>query len=477
MSKPIAQKFSVWTLTSMVVGSMVGAGIFSLPQHFGRATGPFGALVAWTVAGFGMLMLAFVFLMLSRRKPELDAGIFAYAKAGFGHYLGFFSALGYWAAACLGNVTYFILIQSTLGAVFPILGEGNTVAAVLSSSLILWSFHFMILRGIKEAAVINTIVTVAKIIPIVLFLVLVVLGFQRDIFVANFWGGTAFDWGSIFEQVRSTMLVTVFVFLGIEGASVYSRYAKNRNDVGIATMLGFVGVLCLLVLVTVLSYGILLRPDLAALRNPSMAGVLQAVVGPWGAVLVSVGLLISVLGAYLSWCMLAAEVLYSAARSETMPAFLHKENANKVPSAALWMTNITVQVFLVLTVFAEEAFTLAKELTGSMSLIPYLLVAAYGFKLSGGGAVYAPAEDRQRRVDRIRSVLATVFTIWLIYAGGLKYLLLSAVVYGPGSLLFIITRREQGKQIFTPLEWLLFGASMLGAGAAVYGLISGSIVI
>jgi len=70
-----------------------------------------------------------------------------------------------------------------------------------------------------------------------------------------------------------------------------------------------------------------------------------------------------------------------------------------------------------------------------------------------------------------------VFTIWLIYAGGLKYLLLSAVVYGPGSLLFIITRREQGKQIFTPLEWLLFGASMLGAGAAVYGLISGSIVI
>ena len=86
---------------------------------------------------------------------------------------------------------------------------------------------------------------------------------------------------SLFSQVRSTMLVTVFVFLGIEGASVYSRYAKERSHVGIATVLGFIGVLCLLVLITMLSYGVLLRPDLAALRQPSMAGVLEAIVWRW----------------------------------------------------------------------------------------------------------------------------------------------------------------------------------------------------
>ncbi|MGO4836737.1 amino acid permease, partial [Rhizobiaceae sp. 2RAB30] len=290
-----------WTLMAMVVGSMVGAGIFSLPQAFGRATGPFGALIAWAIAGVGMLMLAFVFQTLSRRKPDLDAGIYAYAKAGFGNYLGFLSALGYWSAACLGNVSYFVLIKSTLGLFFPVFGDGNTVTAIVLSSMLLWFVHSLILRGVKEAAAVNTIVTFAKIIPILLFIVFVIYGFKADIFAANFWGGDDIGFRDVVSQVRGTMLVTVFVFVGIEGASVYSRYARNRRDVGVATLLGFLGVLCLLVLVTILSYGVMLRPDLAALRNPSMAGVLEAVVGPWGAKFVSLGLLISVAGAYLSW--------------------------------------------------------------------------------------------------------------------------------------------------------------------------------
>jgi arginine:ornithine antiporter / lysine permease len=106
------QKFSLMTLTAMVVGSMVGAGIFSLPATFGRATGPFGAIIAWIIAGFGMLMLAFVFQTLAQRKPDLDAGVFAYAKAGFGNYMGFVAAFGFWAGTCLGNVTYFVLTSS-----------------------------------------------------------------------------------------------------------------------------------------------------------------------------------------------------------------------------------------------------------------------------------------------------------------------------------------------------------------------------
>ena len=196
------------------------------------------------------------------------------------------------------------------------------------------------------------------------------------------------------SQVRNTMLVTVFVFVGIEGASVYSRYAKNRDDVGIATVLGFLGVLCLLVLVTILSYGILLRPDLAALATPSMAGVMEAIVGPWGQVFISIGLLISVLGNYLSWSLLAAEVLHSAGSSNTMPSFLARENANKVPAAALWLTNIVIQALPDRRWFAEYAFTLALKMTSAMTLIPYLLVAAYGLKLAWTGETYAGRRTR-----------------------------------------------------------------------------------
>ncbi|MCX5494187.1 arginine-ornithine antiporter [Kaistia dalseonensis] len=476
MSGSAEQKLSLPALSAMVVGSMVGAGIFSLPQTFGHATGGLGALVAWTIAGFGTLMLALVFQTLSMRKPDLDSGIYAYAKAGFGNYPGFASALGYWTVGCLGNVSYFVLIKSTLGAIFPIFGDGNTVPAVAVSSVILWTVHFMILRGVRQAASLNTIVTVAKIIPILIFLVFVAVGFKADIFAANFWGGETASFGSIFAQVRGTMLVTVFVFVGIEGASVYSRYARDRRDVGLATVLGFLGVLCLLVLVTMLSYGVLLRPELANLRNPSMAGVLQAVVGRWGAVFVSVGLIISVLGAYLSWSLLAAEVLFSAARMKSMPSFLARENDNHVPAAALWLTNSLVQIFLILTLFAEQAFLLALKLTSSMILIPYLLVGAYAVKLAWTGETYA-GEAKARSVDLTRAIIAAIYAAGLIYAGGLKYLLLSAIIYAPGTTLFFIARREQGQPVFTAVERGLFALALIGALAAIYGLAIGAITI
>ena len=114
------QKLSLFALTMMVVGSMVGAGIWSLPRPFATATGVFGAIIAWLIAAGGMYTLARVFQALAERKPDLDAGVYAYAKAGFGDYLGFLSAIGYFFSACLGNTFYWVLIKSTLGSFFPI---------------------------------------------------------------------------------------------------------------------------------------------------------------------------------------------------------------------------------------------------------------------------------------------------------------------------------------------------------------------
>jgi arginine:ornithine antiporter / lysine permease len=470
------QKLSRGALIALVVGSMVGAGIFALPSAFGRTTGGLGALIAWCIAGTGMLMLALVFQTLSRRKPDLDAGIYAYAKAGFGNYLGFSSAVGYWIACCLADTACLILIKATLGQFFPAFGDGTTLVAIVAASMLLWAVHFLVLRGVKQAAALNTIATIAKIVPISIFIIVVIAGFKGDVFALNFWGGEERSLSSIASQVRNTMLVTVFVFVGIEGASVYSRYAKKREDVGIATVLGFLGVLCLLILVTMFSYGILLRKDLAALATPSMAGVMEAIVGPWGAVFVSIGLLISVLGNYLSWSLLAAEVLNSAAKGNTMPAFLGRENANKVPSAALWMTNIVIQVFLIVAWFADYAFTLALKMTSSMTLIPYLLVAAYALKLAWTGETYA-AGERGRSGDWVRGAMATVYAVGMIYAGGLKFVLLAALLYAPGTILFFLARREQELPLFKGAEGLVFGVICFAAVVALYALVSGAMTV
>lgn len=470
------QTLSVGALTALVVGSMVGAGIFTLPSAFGRATGVVGGLIAWVIAGVGMLMLAFVFQTLAERKPDLDSGIFAYAQAGFGNYIGFLAALAFWASTCVGNVSYFVLIKSTLGEFFPIFGDGNTVSAVIAASILLWLFHFMILRGVKQAAGLNTIVTVAKIVPILIFVFVLLFAFKPDIFAANFLGGQGYEADSLFDQVRNTMLVTVFVFIGIEGASVYSRYAKKRSDVGAATVLGFLGVLCLLILVTVLPFGLLPRAELATLRNPSMAGAFEAVVGRWGNIFISIGLLISVLGAYLAWTLFAAEVPFMAAKDGIMPTFLNRENAQKVPSVSLWMTNITVQTFLILTLFAQNAFTLALELTSSMSLIPYFLVAAYALKLALTRETYE-IDAQTRTTGLIIGAVATLYSALMIFAGGLDKLLLSAMILAPGTILFVLARQEQGRKIFTFFEWFVFSLAVIAALSALYGFATGRITI
>lgn len=476
MSGPREAALSRGALVALVVGSMVGAGIFTLPAAFGRTTGAVGAFVAWGIAGTGMLMLAFVFQTLSRRRPDLDAGIYAYARAGFGDYLGFAAAFGYWMACCLACLACLMLIKATLGQFMPAFGDGSTAVAIASASVMLWGVHLLVLRGVREAAALNTIATVAKTVPIGIFVVVVIVAFRAELFSLNLWGGEAPGLPTVARQVRDTMLLTVFVFVGIEGASVYSRYARDRNDVGIATVLGFLGVLCLLMLVTLLSYGILPRAALAALPNPSMAGVMEAVVGPWGRVFISAGLILSVAGNYLSWTLLAAEVLHSAAQNETMPARLARENARGVPREALWMTTLAIQGFLVVTWFAEQAFTLALKMTSSMTLLPYLLVAAYGLKLAWTGETYS-GEARTRRADRAIGALATLYAAAMLLAGGAKFLLLSALLYAPGTLLYAVARREQRRALFGRRERWLFAALCLAAAAGLAALATGTLTV
>ncbi|CRM12408.1 MULTISPECIES: arginine-ornithine antiporter [Pseudomonas] len=469
-------KLRLGALVALVVGSMIGGGIFSLPQNMAASADVGAVLIGWVITAVGMLTLAFVFQTLANRKPDLDGGVYAYAKAGFGDYMGFSSAWGYWISAWLGNVGYFVLLFSTLGYFFPIFGEGNTPAAVIGASVLLWAVHFLVLRGIKEAAFINLVTTVAKVVPLVLFVLIAVFAFKLDIFTADIWGVKNPDLGSVMNQVRNMMLVTVWVFIGIEGASIFSARAEKRSDVGKATVIGFITVLLFLMLVNVLSLGIMTQPELAKLQNPSMAAVLEHVVGHWGAVLISVGLIISLLGALLSWVLLCAEIMFAAAKDHTMPEFLRKENANHVPANALWLTNAMVQVFLVITLFSASTYLSLIYLATSMILVPYLWSAAYALLLAVRGETYENAL-KERRKDLFIGAIALIYAVWLLYAGGTKYLLLSALLYAPGAILFAKAKHELGKPIFTPVEKLIFAAVVIGALVAAYGLYDGFLTL
>ena len=468
-----SRKLGLGALTAVVIGSMVGSGVFSLPQNMAAGAAPLAIIIGWAISGIGILALAFVYQSLSLRKPALDAGPYAYAKAGFGSFIGFNSAWGYWLSAWIGNVSYAVVMFSALSYFFPPFGEGNTWQAIVGASVVLWLVHALILSGVRTAAMVNLVTTVAKIAPLVLFIILVIVAFKVDVFTLDFTGAGNVDLGSVFDQVKSTMLVTLWVFIGIEGASVISGRAERRSDIGIATMAGFLVALALYALISLLSLGILTQPELAALKNPSMAGVLEYLVGPWGAILVNITLVVSVLGAFLSWTLLAAEIPHVAARDGTMPRFFGGENKRGAPATSLWITNGLVQVFLIVALFANSTYTALFYIASTAILIPYVFSGAYAAKLAITGEAYRSGENRTR--DLVAGLIATAYGIWLVYAAGPTYLFMAAMLYAPGIVIYVLARRERGEKTFTIIEALIAVALVVAGLAAAYLIWNGSI--
>jgi len=459
-------------LVALVVGSTIGSGIFGLPQNMAAGAGAGAILIGWAVTGVGMLMLALVYQRLAIRKPELDNGVYAYARALSGEYVGFNSAWGYWISAWIGNVGYLVAAFGALGYFYPAFGAGNTLSSIIGASVVVWVVHILVLRGIQGAAVLNAAVTLAKIVPLVLFIILVAMAFKVDTFTFNFWGEPGL--GSLLDQVKSTMLVTVWVFIGIEGASVYSARAQQRADVGRATVIGFLITLMLLMAVSLLSLGIFAQPELAELKNPSMAGVLEEAVGTWGAILIYIGLIVSVGGGFLAWTLLAAESLFTPAGDGVMPTWLARQNGKGVPANALWLTSSMVQIFLLLTLFSKASYLALISLSTAMILVPYLFSAVYGLSLTWRDkGQHGAGSHRLDRRDIPVATLATIYCLWLLYAAGLKYLLLSALLYAPGAVLYIVAKLQRGERAFTIRERFVLGVLIVLALASTYLLATG----
>lgn len=461
------KKLGLIPLVALVVGSMIGGGAFNLAGDMALAANAGAVIIGWIITGVGILALGFVFQNLSNQKPELESGIYSYAKEGFGPFLGFSSAWGYWVSAWLGNVAYATLVMSSIGYFIPAFEGGQNIAAILGASVLLWAVHFLVLRGINSATFINTITTICKIIPIFLFILITIFAFNLDKFTFEFWGSESFSWGSVLDQVKSTMLVTLWVFIGIEGAVIMSARAKSKSDVGKATIIGLVSVLLIYVLITLASMGVMTRDELAALPNPTMAYVFEAVVGKWGAMFINLGLIISVLGAWLSWTLFASELPFIAAKDKVFPKWLAKENKNHAPVNSLWLTNGLIQVFLVTFLFTEAAYNFMFSLASSAILIPYMLSAFYQVKLTS---------RKNNGKQFIIGIIASIYTIWLVYAGGTDYLLLTMLLYAPGIILYKRTQKESGlSRKDTKLEIALMLLFVVLAVFAFVGLINGTI--
>ncbi|KGY07773.1 basic amino acid/polyamine antiporter [Vibrio sinaloensis] len=465
-------KLGLGSLTAIVIGSMIGAGVFSLPQNMASVASPAAVMIGWTITGIGMIFLALSFQKLAFHRPHVDSGVFGYAREGFGDFVGFCSAWGYWLSAMLANVSYLVIVFSTLGMLFDtpdnvIFGQGNTWVSVAGASCLLWLVHALVLRGVQTAALINMVTTYAKLVPLLIFVFCAFVAFSWDTFTLDFTGLHFGDQHDLLAQVKSTMLVTVWVFIGIEGAVVVSSRARNRKDIGRATILGLLTALAIYVFVTLLSMGVVKPIELATYQNPSMATVLTQILGPWGQYIISVGLLISVCGAFLSWTVLASEAPYLCAKEKMFPSRYGELNQAGSPVKPLTLTNVWIQISLIVVMFAGSTYDTLLIIASEMILVPYFLVGAFVLKIA--------IEEKNRGSLLLVGAGATIYGVWLLYASGLNYLLLSAVLYVPGLYFYIQAKREQGIDPFNGKErvgaCILSVAALLAVGLMWQGML------
>ena len=477
------KKLGVIGLAAIVVSSMVGGGVFSLPQNMAASASAGAVLLAWVITGIGIYFIANTFSILSRVKPDLTAGIYMYARDGFGPYAGFTIGWGYWLCQIFGNVGYAVITMDALNYFFPPYFQGgNNLWSIIGGSVLIWTFNFIVLRGVRQAAVMNLIGTIGKLVPLLLFILILLFSFHLDRFDFNFWGKLAESGktlGGLGAQLKSTMLVTLWAFIGIEGAVVMSNRARSQSDVSKATFLGFLGCLVIYIGLSVLPFGFLTQSEIAAIANPSTAGVLEKVVGPWGAWLMNIGLLIAVLSSWLAWTMITAEIPQAAAQNGTFPKQFARENANGAPSVSLWVTSILMQLAILLVYFSNNAWNTMLSITGVMVLPAYIFSTAYLWKLVEDGQ-YAQITKTGRAGALFTATAGTLYGLWLVYAAGLKYLFLAVIFLAAGVPVFIWARKQQndGKPVFTGTgERAFMTLLVLFALAAIYVFARGLVKI
>lgn len=470
-------KLGLLGLTGMAAGSMIGSGVFNLPSNMALHASAGAVLIGWVVTFVGMALLASAFRLLSNLRPSLTGGVYTYAEAGFGRFVGFEMAWGYWLSAAFSNVAFAVLLGAIAGYFHPAFADPRGWPALALGSAVIWGMSLIVMRGVSDAARLNVIVTAAKLLPLLLIIVVLVAAFRGPTFSVDFWGrGEAL--GSLFDQVKSTMLVTLWAFIGIEGAVVVSGRARSAALVGRATLIGFALAFTIYALVSLASFGVAERSQLAALKDPSAAYLMGQLVGPWGATFVNLAVLVSVLGAWLAWTIMTVEVPFVAGRDGGFPALFGRTNARGAPATALQITACVMQAMLILATVADNAWIFLISVVGVMILPPYLASAAYLLKLA-----FVPDDPGSPAVPRTKALAvglgASVYAAWLLYAAGPALLLLACVFFALGIPVFVRARAERapGMPAFTRGERAIALALALLAVTALALFVAGHLKI
>ncbi len=402
-------KLGLWTATSLVVGNMIGAGIFLMPSALAAYGGI--SLVGWLFSAVGAFLMAAIFSRLSKKMLGIDGGPYAYTRAGFGNFMGFLVAWGYWISIWCTNAAISVSLVSALTTFFPELGSNPVLAAITGLSAI-WLLTWINTRGIVASGSMQLITTILKLLP----LLSIAIG---GLFFINLKNFTPFNisGSSTFSAITATAAMTLFAFLGIECATIPAGNIKDpEKTIPRATMIGTLITTIVYILGTVSVLGIIPAINLQHSQTP-FADASVKIFGENSKYWISAGVAIAAFGALNGWILIQGQIPYAIAKDKLFPAIFGKENKRGVPSNGIIIGSVLVSLIMLMnyTKGLVEQFKFLILLSTLTSLVPYLFSMASYMVIRFQQKHF---NDKGWVSSIIISVLAFAFAFWAIAGAG-----------------------------------------------------------
>jgi len=420
------KKIGLITSTALVVGNMIGAGIFILPASLSKYGGI--SLLGWVFTASGALILAKIFSNFSKIIVNKSGGPYLYSKQGFGDFIGFLVAWGYWISTWISNAAIAIAIIGGLSFFFPILQTNSVVAVSIGLSMI-WFFTWINSKGMRTTGKIQLITTVLKLLPLVFVIIFGIFFFSLDNFPEFNMTGE-----SNFTSFSLVAALTLYAFLGLESASIPVENIHNpEKTVPKATIYGTIISTCIYIFSTIVLFGILPTETLQNSPAP-FAEAGEIIGGKYTGYFIAIGAIISGMGALNGWILILAQIPMAAAKDEMFPRIFKRKNKKGVPVLGLVIGSILSSVVMLMN-FSENLvtqFTFIVNLTVLACLVPYLFVSAsYAIVI---------IQNKNHTNSIVKTVLLGLFgflySLWAIYGSsaevvfyGLLLLLLGIPFY------------------------------------------------
>ncbi|MHB9797473.1 amino acid permease [Pseudomonas sp. MT3] len=414
-----------WSCTALVVGNMVGSGVFLLPSSLAAYGGL--SLFGWLVSTTGAVLLAFTFARLARLNPGAG-GPYAYTRDGFGSFAGYLCAWTYWKAAWIGNAAIAVTLVGYLRVFFPALADPLLMVATAIGSI--WLCTLINLRGITAFAVVQNLLTALKLIPLLLIGVLGWFHFNPD--YLSIPAASELPNMGYAQAIATTAALTLWSFIGLESATVPADDVRDpKKTIPRATLFGTLAAAAVYILSITAVQG-LMPPELLARSTSPFADAARILLGDWGYYLVAAGAVIACLGALNGWVLLQGQIPVAPARDGLFPESLGKLNKNGAPANGLLASGLLVTALVMVDGHGDlvDVFNVIILLGTMTGVVPYAFCTAALLQL----LAVKPESFSPRSRPQVLAIgcLGFFYSLWALYGTGEQAIFWGFLVFMAG---------------------------------------------